>query len=127
MDAGSLHRWFKKALKRAGLSESIKIHELRHSAADNLYRDTGNVILAQQLLRHASVDCHDSGLPAPGTRRPSRGSRVASQGTSLMKSCVWLRCDPAPPNGLPLRTHDNRRYVKLTDEDVLLLTPAPAR
>ena len=55
MDPASLHRWFKKALKRAGLSESIKIHELRHSAADNLYRDTGNVILAQQLLRHESV------------------------------------------------------------------------
>jgi site-specific recombinase XerD len=34
--------------------ESIKIHELRHSAEDNLYRDTGNVVLAQQLLRHES-------------------------------------------------------------------------
>ena len=67
MDAASLHRWFKKALKRAGLSESIKIHELRHSAADNLYRDTGNVILAQQLLR---------GIPASGTRRPGRSPRV---------------------------------------------------
>jgi site-specific recombinase XerD len=55
MDPSSLQRWFKKALKRAGLSESIRIHELRHSAADNLYRDTGNVILAQQLLRHESV------------------------------------------------------------------------
>jgi integrase/recombinase XerD len=55
MDPASLHRWFKNALKRAGLSESIKIHELRHSAADNLYRETGNVVLAQQLLRHESI------------------------------------------------------------------------
>ena len=55
MNPATVHRWFKKALKRAGLSESIKIHELRHSAADNLYRDTGNVILAQQLLRHESI------------------------------------------------------------------------
>ena len=55
MDAASLHRWFKKALTRAGLSESIKIHELRHSAADNLFRETGNIVLSQQLLRHSSV------------------------------------------------------------------------
>jgi hypothetical protein len=44
-----------------------------------------------------------------------------------MKSCVWLRCNLAPSNGLPLRTHDNQRYVKLTDENPFLLTPAPAR
>jgi len=55
MDAASLHRWFKRALSRAGLSESIKLHELRHSAADNLWRQTGNLMLAQQLLRHESV------------------------------------------------------------------------
>jgi site-specific recombinase XerD len=55
MDAASLHRWFKRALQRAGLSESIKIHELRHSAADNLYRATGDIVLSQQLLRHSSI------------------------------------------------------------------------
>ena len=44
-----VERWFKKALQRAGLSE------LRHSAADNPYRETGNVMLAQQLLRHESI------------------------------------------------------------------------
>ena len=27
----------------------------RHSAADNLWRETGNLMLAQQLLRHSSV------------------------------------------------------------------------
>jgi site-specific recombinase XerD len=31
------------------------MHELRHSAADNLWRETGNLVLAQQLLRHESV------------------------------------------------------------------------
>ena len=30
------------------------MHELRHSAADNLWRQTGNMMLAQQLLRHES-------------------------------------------------------------------------
>ena len=33
----------------------MKLHELRHSAADNLWRETGNLMLAQQLLRHESV------------------------------------------------------------------------
>ena len=55
MDPSSLQRWFKAALKRAELSESIKIHELRHSAADNLYRQTGDIVKAQKLLRHESV------------------------------------------------------------------------
>ena len=30
------------------------MHELRHSAADNLWRRTGNLTMAQQLLRHES-------------------------------------------------------------------------
>lgn len=55
MDPASVHRWFKACLRRAGLTETVKIHELRHSAADNLWRQTGNLMLAQQLLRHESV------------------------------------------------------------------------
>lgn len=55
MDPANIHRWFKACLRRAGLPETVKIHELRHSAADNLWRQTGNLLLAQQLLRHESV------------------------------------------------------------------------
>jgi integrase len=55
MTAPSLHRWFKRALERAGLPETVKLHEMRHSAADNAYRATGDIVIAQQLLRHASV------------------------------------------------------------------------
>jgi integrase/recombinase XerC len=55
MDQASVHRWFKRCLENARLPETIKIHELRHSAADNLWRVTGNIVLAQQLLRHESV------------------------------------------------------------------------
>ena len=55
MDSASVHRWFKKALERAGLPTAIKLHELRYSAADHLWRSTGNLMLAQQLLRHESV------------------------------------------------------------------------
>ena len=55
MSLSAVHRWFKRALARAGLPATVKIHELRHSAADNLWRETGNLLLAQQLLRHSSV------------------------------------------------------------------------
>lgn len=55
MDPASVHRWFKGCLRRAGLPGTVQIHELRHSAADNLWRQTGNLLLAQQLLRHESV------------------------------------------------------------------------
>jgi site-specific recombinase XerD len=55
MDPSSLHRWFKRCLERAGLPDTIEMHELRHSAADHLWRSTGNLMLAQQLLRHESV------------------------------------------------------------------------
>jgi site-specific recombinase XerD len=41
MDPATEHRWFKACLRRAGLPETVKIHELRHSAADNLWRSTG--------------------------------------------------------------------------------------
>lgn len=31
------------------------MHEMRYSAADNLWRETGNIVHAKQLLRHKSV------------------------------------------------------------------------
>ena len=54
-DPSALHLHVKKWLERAGLPPTVKMHELRHSAADNLWRETGNLLLAQQLLRHESV------------------------------------------------------------------------
>ncbi len=54
-DPSALHLHFKNWLERAGLPATITMHELRHSAADNLWRETGNLLLAQQLLRHESV------------------------------------------------------------------------
>jgi integrase/recombinase XerC len=55
LDPASVHRWFKRCLTVAGLPSSIEIHELRHSAADELWRITGDIVLAQKLLRHESV------------------------------------------------------------------------
>jgi integrase/recombinase XerC len=54
MHDASVHRWFKLCLERAGLPTSMQMHEMRHSAADHLWRQTGNLILAQKLLRHES-------------------------------------------------------------------------
>ncbi len=55
MDPASLHRWFKRALRRAGLPETVKLHEMRHSAADDFHRRSGNLMLTSRLLGHASV------------------------------------------------------------------------
>ena len=55
LDRSSLHRWFKRCLRRADLPDSMMLHELRHTAADEMWRRTGNLVLAQKLLGHASV------------------------------------------------------------------------
>jgi integrase/recombinase XerD len=55
MTAAGVHYWFKRCLRRADMPASMMLHEMRHSAADNLWRDTGNLMLAKQLLRHSSV------------------------------------------------------------------------
>ena len=54
MSPAGIHYWFKRCLDRAGLPATIMLHELRHSAGDNLWRESGNLTMAQQLLRHAS-------------------------------------------------------------------------
>jgi integrase len=41
-------------LQKAGIA-GITLHELRHSAGDRLWRETGDLIAAQQILRHESV------------------------------------------------------------------------
>lgn len=55
MDPSSVHRWFKRCLEMAGLPD-FPMHELRHTAGDEIWRTTGNLVLAQQLLRHKSIE-----------------------------------------------------------------------
>lgn len=55
MDKASVHRWFKRCLKNAALPTTVKLHEMRHTAADHVYRQTGDIVRASQLLRHSSV------------------------------------------------------------------------
>jgi integrase len=54
MHAASVHRWWSKCLERAGVKH-FPMHELRHSAAQALYDETGDPLLAQMLLRHADI------------------------------------------------------------------------
>lgn len=56
MDPASLHRWFKRCLDRAGVPSTVKLHEMRHTAADHLYRQTGDIVRASQLLGHKKID-----------------------------------------------------------------------
>ena len=41
MGPSGIHYWFKRCLERAGLPATIKLHEMRHSAGDNLWRESG--------------------------------------------------------------------------------------
>jgi len=53
-DPSTVHRRFKRCLERAGVDD-FEFHELRHSAGDRLWRQTGDIYAAKMLLRHASV------------------------------------------------------------------------
>jgi site-specific recombinase XerC len=54
LSAPAVHRWFERCCERAGLG-GLKLHELRHSAGDRLWRETGDLFAAKELLRHESV------------------------------------------------------------------------
>jgi integrase/recombinase XerC len=56
MDPATIHRWFKDCLVWAGFSrDRWAPHDLRHAAGDALYSVTGDIVLAQQLLRHTDI------------------------------------------------------------------------
>ena len=52
MDRSSVHKWFKRCLGKAGLPDTIQMHELRHTAGDHIWRSTKDMVMAQKLLRH---------------------------------------------------------------------------
>jgi integrase/recombinase XerC len=54
MSPPGVHNWWARCLERAGIPH-FPMHELRHSAIDELNRQTGDVVAASQLARHASV------------------------------------------------------------------------
>jgi integrase/recombinase XerC len=54
MTPAAVHRWFKRCLEEADLPD-MPMHELRHTAADHLYRATNDLTAVQLLLGHESV------------------------------------------------------------------------
>lgn len=54
MTSSTLHRWWHRRLQDAGLPPR-PMHEARHTAITEFLRKTGNLKLAQQLARHASI------------------------------------------------------------------------
>jgi integrase len=54
MSLPGVHNWWVRCLECAGVPR-FPMHELRHSAIDELNRQTGDVVAASQLARHASV------------------------------------------------------------------------
>jgi len=62
MSLAGVHNWFKRCVRKAGLPESMTLHEMRHSAADSIRLERGDVSLATQLMRHSSVATTDAYL-----------------------------------------------------------------
>jgi hypothetical protein len=80
--------WFQRCCERAGL-EGIKIHELRHSAGDRLWRETGDLIAAGQVVRKpplnqaaGAAQCTVMDVMSSSAAR-TRGSPCAQLDTSL--------------------------------------------
>ena len=78
MEASTVHRWFKGALKRAGLSSEWALHDLRRAAADALHEVTGDIVLAQQLLRHSDIRT-TRGYLSPSMERLAHGMRQVEE------------------------------------------------
>jgi len=54
MSNGAVHSRFKRCLQRAGLPATVKLHEMRNSAGDAIWRASKDIVMAQELLRHES-------------------------------------------------------------------------
>jgi integrase len=55
ISGGNLNRAFKVLLKRAGLPETTRFHDLRHTCATLLLRQGVNPKFVQELLGHADI------------------------------------------------------------------------
>lgn len=83
LSLAGVHNWFKRCVRKAGLPESMTLHEMRHSAADAMRRERGDVSLATQLLRHSSVATTDAYLhPTKAELRDAMDAMDEAWGTT---------------------------------------------
>jgi integrase/recombinase XerC len=54
LSLSGVDKWWSRCVKRAGL-EPFPMHELRHSAGTNFWRETRDLRLTQKLMRHKSI------------------------------------------------------------------------
>lgn len=67
LSLSGLDKWWMRCLTRAGI-ERFPMHELRHSAGTNFWRETRDLRMTQKLMRHKSIrttaDCYLHDDPA---------------------------------------------------------------
>ena len=79
------------------------------------------------VLRCAALGVEMAGLSASRYARTSQRPLRRCIRSAPVKSFVCPHRNAAPSNGLPLRTHDNQRYVKLIDSRAESHHPASTR
>ena len=55
-DVNHLGRHFKKFLKKAGLSQHFRFHDLRHTFTSHFMMNGGNIYDLQKMLGHSSLE-----------------------------------------------------------------------
>lgn len=55
LSPSAMHNWWKARLRAAGVSETRKMHEMRHTALTDLLRATHNLELVKKMAGHASI------------------------------------------------------------------------
>lgn len=55
LSASAMHNWWKARLRDAGVPQSRKMHEMRHTALTDLLRATHNIELVKKMAGHASI------------------------------------------------------------------------
>jgi integrase/recombinase XerC len=76
-DPSNVHRWFKDRLTEAGLPD-MPMHELRHTAADHVYRVTKNLAAVQLMLGHDNIGTTQTYLH-PSTEDLARALAVVDE------------------------------------------------
>jgi integrase len=85
----TVHRWWRKALDGAGLSD-IRLHDLRHFYASGLIANGCDVVTVQRALGHANAT---TTLATYSHLWPTAAERISKASEALMKSSAGILAD----------------------------------